>query len=309
MVFRLSLFASLLAGLLLLAGCDSNDSDDDDAPLRQISYNLAAQSNSGAIPSGVNGTVTFWEVNDTQTLITLELDGGATGAAVSHPAHIHENDAATGGPIAIYLSPIDGTDGSGGTSARLVNRSFDEMAEFDGYVNIHESVANLSTVVSQGNVGANASGTTGDGLDLNDPLRQQSYALDAQTNNGSAAPNGIDGGVVFTELTDDLTLVSLQLDITGATGADVSHVAHIHDNDAATGGPIAFFLSPIDGTDEAARSDKLVGASFDTLIEYNGYVNIHESAANLGAIVSQGNIGANASSSSASDDGTSGGGY
>ena len=33
---------------------------------------------------------------------------------------------------------------------------------------------------------------------------------------------------------------------------------------------------------------------YDTLIGFDGYINIHESVANLGAVVAQGNIGANA---------------
>jgi hypothetical protein len=147
-------FAFLAAGLVL-SGCDNNDSDMEEEPLRSISYSLEAQSNEGAIPDGVSGTVTFWEVNANQTLVTLALDDGATGASVAHPSHIHNNSAEEGGSIAIYLTPIDGS-GGGGTSARVVSQSYDALVGFDGYVNIHESVANLGDVVSQGNIGSNA---------------------------------------------------------------------------------------------------------------------------------------------------------
>jgi len=303
---RFLLVLTLSAGVLL--GCDSNTSDMEDEPLRQVSYDLAAQSNDGAIPSGVSGTVTFWEAGPNQTVVTLELDDGATETNVSHPAHIHANSASEGGGIEIYLSPIDGS-GGGGTSARIVNRSFDELADFDGYVNVHESVANLGTVVAQGNIGANAEGASGEGLDLVEDPRTTSYPLAAQSNDGSAAPNGISGTVAVVELTDDLSLVQLSLNTDGATGAEVSHPAHIHANSASEGGGIEIYLSPIDGTDAASRSSKLVAESYETLVDYDGYVNVHESVANLGTVVSQGNIGANADGSgSGGDDGGSGGG-
>ena len=311
---RFSFFARLLAvvalaaGTVLWTGCDSNDSNMESDDLRRVSYELTAQENDGSLPGGVDATATFWEVNNSQTLVTLELDGGATGASVSHPAHIHNNTASEGGSIEIYLSPIDGS-GGGGTSARVVNRPFDELADFNGYINIHESVDSLGNVVSQGNIGANAEGTSGEGLDLADELRATSYSLSANSNGGEVAPDGLPGDVVFQEITSNLTLVTLQLDAGGgATGASVSHPAHIHNNSASEGGQIAIYLSPIDGSDSAARSSKIVERPYDELTSFDGYVNVHESVANLGNVVSQGNIGANAQGGSGSDGGGDDGG-
>jgi len=117
-------------------------------------------------PDGLPGNVAFQEVTSTLTLVTLQLDagGGATGANVSHPAHIHNNSASEGGSIAVYLSPIDGSD-PGARSSKLVERPYDELTSFDGYVNVHESVANLGNVVSQGNIGANAQSSSSSGDD------------------------------------------------------------------------------------------------------------------------------------------------
>ena len=291
---RFSFFARLLAvvalaaGTVLWTGCDSNDSNMESDDLRRVSYELTAQENDGSLPGGVDATATFWEVNNSQTLVTLELDGGATGASVSHPAHIHNNTASEGGSIEIYLSPIDGS-GGGGTSARVVNRPFDELADFNGYINIHESVDSLGNVVSQGNIGANAEGTLAAGLDLVDNGRSTTFSLSANSNNGNLAPNGIPGEVTLIELTDGMTYaqVSLQPGGDGSTGADVSHPAHIHNN---SDGSIAYYLSPIDGKDTAARSGKLIGESYDTLVGFDGYVNVHESIPNLQYIVSQGNV-------------------
>jgi uncharacterized surface protein with fasciclin (FAS1) repeats len=263
---------------------------------RSVSYDLEAQSNDGAIPGGVSGTVTFWEISENQTAVTLELDGGITDTTLAHPAHIHANSASEGGGIEIYLTPIDGS-GGGGTSARIVGRSFDELAAFDGYVNIHESVANLGTVVSQGNIGANATGTLAAGLDLVENRRSTVYPLEANSNGGDVAPNGIRGSVEFIELTSGMTYVQTELDPSpagGATGASVGHPAHIHEGLAGSGGSIAYYLGPIDGSDPDARGGKLVEVPYDDLTTFNGYVNVHESVANLGAIVSQGNVGSSA---------------
>jgi hypothetical protein len=247
--------------------------------------------NDGAISGGVSGTVTFWEYTQSQTVVTLELDEGATGADVAHPAHIHANSASEGGGIEIYLTPIDGS-GGGGTSARLVDRPFEELATFNGHVNIHESVANLGTVVAQGNIGANAPGTLAAGLDLVDNPQSQTYDLAANENGGDVAPDGIPGSVEFVELTSGLTFVQVSLDTgNGATGASVSHPAHIH---RTADGGIEYYLSPIDGTDPDARAGKLVEAPYDDLTAFPGYVNVHESVANLGDIISQGNIGSTA---------------
>ena len=256
-----------------------------------VSYDLTAQSNGGAVPNGVDATATFWRLSDTQTLVTLELTDGNTGADVGHPAHIHNNSASEGGGIEIYLSPIDGSRG-GGTSARVVDLPIEDLIDFNGYINIHESAASLGTVVSQGNIGANAPGTVRTGLDRPAMPRSTSYALDANTNSGSVAPDGVPATATFLELTDALTLVSLNLDINGATGASVSHAAHIHNGTASEGGAIEYPLSPIDGGDPDSRSSKIVAASYDDLTSFAGYINIHESVANLADVVSQGNIGA-----------------
>jgi hypothetical protein len=295
-------------------GCDS-DSGMDEAPLQQISYDLAAQSNNGAVSSGVDGTVTFWRAGESRTIATLELEDGITNTSVSHPAHIHAGSVSEApGGIEIYLSPIDGS-GGGGTSARVLERPIEDLADFDGYVNIHESVSTLNTVVGQGNIGANAEGTEGDGLTLVDPPRSVAYSLSANSNSGSVAQNGLSGTVAFREVTSGMTLVTLSLNTGGgATGADVSHPAHIHAGSVSEApGEIQIYLSPIDGSDAAATSSKLVERSYDELAGFDGYVNVHESVANLDVVVAQGNIGANASGTSSGGSsggsGDDGGGY
>ena len=77
----------------------------------------------------------------------------------SHPAHIHENDAATGGPIAFSFNPVDGNTGMSMTQVEVLDNNtpiyFDEILTFNGYINVHLSATQLSTIVAQGNIGSN----------------------------------------------------------------------------------------------------------------------------------------------------------
>lgn len=260
--------------------------------LRQASFPLSATSNSGAIPAGVSGTATYWELNEEQTVVTLTLDGGATGADVSHTAHIHFNSVADGGDIAYFLTPIDGSDPDA-SSARIIDESFDTLIEFDSHINIHESVENISTLVAQGDAGANAEVETQPGLDPVENARSISYTLDAVSNDG-LLPDGFSATATFTEIMSDLTIVSLDLDASEATGAGISHTAHIHENSVSEGGGINWYLGAIDGMDPDSKSSYLINESFDTLSEFDGYINIHESLSNLDILLSQGNIGTNA---------------
>jgi len=106
---------------------------------------------------GISGEVTFAERNDGTVLATIRLDGTPDGGM--HPAHIHDNDAATGGPIAVSFNPVNGTTGLSMTSLRMLDDgsalNFQSLEIFDGYVNVHLSAAELSTIVAQGNIGIN----------------------------------------------------------------------------------------------------------------------------------------------------------
>jgi hypothetical protein len=270
----------------------------------QITYDLQPQSNDGEAPEGVRGTVTFWRAGPDSTLVTLDLDENATVASVSHPAHIHSNSASDGGGIEIYLSAVNGSSPTG-TSARKVGRPIEELASFDGHVNVHESPANLGTVVAQANIGANAEGTDGAGLSFVDDPRSTTYPLSASTTNGSVLSDGVTGTVRLEELTDSKTLVTYTLDTNGSvedavgSNVDVAQIGHIHENSVSEGGsvvsgPFSGYLGSIAPTDPAARSSRIVNASYDELIGYDGYVNIHQSNANTQYVFAQGNIGANA---------------
>lgn len=274
----------------LWAGCDSNLSDVSQQP-RRVTYTLTAQDNDSAIPEGVNATATFWEWRAEQTLVTLALEDGVPEGTAGFVAHIHTNSVSEGGGIAFFLAPIDAARGDG-TSAKVVPRSYDELIAFDGHINLYGGGANA--LVAGGNIGANAGGQVGPGLELVDDPASVAYPLAAHPNDGSI-PDGIAATAEFVELTPEQTLVQLQMD-EGATGALLLHPAHIHHNTAEEGGDIAIALSPIDGNGNPANdgaSSTLVNRSFDALTAFDGHINIHQSNSNLQYIMAQGNIGAN----------------
>lgn len=294
----LIIFAFFFVGL---TGCDSGGSERGNSVPDQISYDLTAQSNDGAVPEGVSGTVTFWRAGPDTTLVTLDLDAEATAGGVSHPAHIHANSVSEGGGVEYYLSAVNGSSPNG-TTARKIGKSIEFFADFNGHVNVHESPANIGTLVAQGNVGANAEGSSGSGLELvNDP-RRKTYPLEASTTDGSVFPNGVTGSVTLQELTGSKTLVTYDLDSNGsvseANGGNVSvaQIGHIHENSVSEGGgvvssPFSGYLGSVAPTGPAARSSRILNASYDDLTGYNGYVNIHQSNANAQYVFAQGNIG------------------
>jgi hypothetical protein len=97
---------------------------------------------------------------------------------------------------------------------------------------------------------------------------------------------GVGGTVTFLETADNKTTVTINL--TGAPDGGV-HPAHIHDGVSGSGGGVAFALAPVTNSTSTITLDK----SYSELISYNGYVNVHLSADDLGTIVATANIGSN----------------
>ncbi len=144
----------LLATPLVFVNC----SDDDDAPVEiSTTYTLAEVDS-----SGVSGTAKFIQVDQTTTRIEVQLQG--TPADGDHPMHIHINDAATGGGIAITLTNVDGNTGSSTTTVTKLDDegdvigadiSYEGLLDFDGHINVHLSPTELATIVAQGDIGNN----------------------------------------------------------------------------------------------------------------------------------------------------------
>ena len=230
--------------------------------------------------AGIEGTATFYERNNGEALGVLQLINTPAGGL--HPAHIHMNTAVEGGGIAFSFNPVDGDTGVSNTQVSQLDDEtpfgYDEVLDFNGYINVHLSAEQLSTIVAQGDIGQNE--LTGE---------TKTYDLEEKD------VAGINGIAKFAERANGTTLVTIELVGTPAGG---SHPAHIHENDAATGGPIIVGLNPVNGDTGISRTQvsQLVGGasvSYDDFLTIDAYINVHLSADNLATIVAQGNIGSN----------------
>jgi len=237
---------------------------------------------------GIQGTVTFFERLNGEALSVIQLDNTPENGV--HPAHIHNNSAVEGGGIAFSFNPIDGTSGLSRTNVATLDDGssfgYDDVINFDGYINVHLSVDDLATIVAQGDIGENQ--LTGNTL---------TYTL-----NEKAAP-GISGEVVFFERMSGEALAKISLMNTPVGGI---HPAHIHNNDVATGGGIAFSFNPIDGDTGMSYTNVSMlddGTSFvyENIDSFMGYINVHLSVDDLATIVAQGNIGASVDDGSGED--------
>ncbi len=227
------------------------------------------------------GTATFSERVNGETLVVVTLEG--TDAAGDHPMHIHANTAAEGGGILVSLTNVNGETGVSATSVAALNDdtaiTYAELIEFNGYINVHLSSDDLGTLIGQGDIGQNA-------------LTENSveYPLNSKSN-----PN-ISGTATFSQRNNGSTLITVQLEGTSEGG---DHPTHIHANDAATGGGILISLSNVNGaTGTGATSVSMLNdgtaITYDELIVFNGYINVHLSDMDLGTLIAQGDIGANA---------------
>jgi len=234
----------------------------------------------------ISGTATFTKRVSGKTLVSIALTG--TTAGVSSIAHIHINSVAQTGGAVVDLTSITGATGKSETSINKLNTgveiTYDELLNFNGYINVHESASAMSTIIAEGDIGRNE--LTNISI---------TYMLSAVTN------NAISGTAKFTKRVSGETLVSIAL--TGTT-AGVSSPAHIHLNSVAQGGSIAIDLTAVKGATgksetSVSKLNSGVAITYDQLLTFNGYINVHQSAGNLATLIAQGNIGANAGNATA----------
>lgn len=281
MQFKRGILSTLTLSLVLFfTGCDDDSSSGPDFTGEEVTYDLGEIGN-----SGVSGTATFSEIEGGSTFAVLQLEG--TPQDGNHPAHIHMNSAAEGGPIVVSFENVDGATGRSETTIETTDDgnaiTYDELLNYDGYINVHLSPDQLSTVVAQTDIGANA-------------LTGEQTVYDLQEN----ASSGVSGTVTFSERMDGSTLGVIQL---SGTPQDGNHPAHIHDNSASEGGPIAVSFNNVDGATgrsatQIEEKDDGTSITYDEILSYDGYVNVHLSPNDLPTVVSQGNIGSNSNVSS-----------
>lgn len=264
----------LFMGVTLVASC----SDDDNNVF--VAKKKVFALSSVAVP-GISGTATFIENQDKSTTVELKLTGTPDGGM--HPAHIHFNTAAESGDIAVTLGTVDGTTGfSTATFKKLDDGTainFDQILEFDGYINVHLSATELGTIIAQGDIGQNE--LTG---------VSKVYAL-----NEKAVP-GISGTASFFERKNGEALAVLDIANTPAGGM---HPAHIHMGSLANApGSILLTFNPVNGDTGMSKTnvsklDDQTSFGYNQVLSVDGYLNVHLSAEDLGTIVAQGNVGVN----------------
>jgi len=112
---------------------------------------------------------------------------------------------------------------------------------------------------------------------------------------GSVSNPTISGTATFSERINGSTLITIALD--GTSEGD-AFPAHIHQKTAAESGAIIINLDSIRGPSGISLSqiDTLntgEAITYSELLEFDGYINAHLSATNLGVLVAQGDIGQN----------------
>jgi len=267
--------------LLIVSTSCSNDDDSGNDPepvtvLNQITYDLETRA-----VDGISGTATFLQNSDNTVTVNLNVVNTPDGAM--HPAHIHANTAAEVGEIVLSFEAVNGTTGQSSTTFNTLNDgstiTYDQLLEFDGYINVHLSEEDITTIVAQGDIGQND--LTGTSV---------SYDLD------SVSDPDIFGTATFYERVNGTTLVTVALE---GTEVGTSHPGHIHQNSVAETGNIVVGLTPVVGSTGISRTQvaSLVGGApitYTELLTIDAYINIHLSTDDLDTLVAQGNIGSNA---------------
>ena len=111
----------------------------------------------------------------------------------------------------------------------------------------------------------------------------------------SVSDPAISGFVEFTENTNGSISVAIEL-INTVDGEE--HPVHIHNNNALDAGSIVLSLNPVSGTTGKSTTvvtalDDATPISYSQLLNFDGYLNVHESATNLSVLIAQADIGQN----------------
>lgn len=229
---------------------------------------------------GTTGTATFEKRKNGETLATLQVE--PANEDDSYPAHIHANTAIETGTPVFTFNPIDGATGTSLTNMETLDDgtpiSYDELMNFDGYLNVHLSTNELETIVAQSDIGQNE--LTGE---------TETYTLAAVSN------PAISGNVVFAARVNGETLVTVTLE---GTTDGATHPAHIHSGPIAEPGDLAITLNNVDGetgisTTNISEFDAGGAIDYEGLTEYDGHIDVHVSPIDLEILVAQGDIGSN----------------
>lgn len=263
-------FASILStviALLVVSGCKKDETNP--PPARETTYSLNTTD-----VLGVVGTATFIETSTTSVTINLSL---TNASAANHPAEIRMNSAVEGGVVVLTLNPVDAT---GKSSTLTTALTYNQLIDYDGFIQVHKSSSELNIILVQGDIGGNvitASNIT--------------YQLD------TIGVFGVSGTAFFQKRLNGNTLVTLSL--TGAIAGDM-YPATINLGSIETigGGPVVLALNNIDGTNGKSytnirKLDSGLNITYDNWLVYDGYINVFQNSVNSGNVICHGNIGSN----------------
>ena len=110
--------------------------------------------------AGISGTATFYERVNGEALAILDIANTPTDGM--HPAHIHAGSVADApGDILLTFEIVDGNTGMSATNISVLDDDspfvYEDVLAVDGYINVHLGAGSqLSTIVAQGDIGANA---------------------------------------------------------------------------------------------------------------------------------------------------------
>lgn len=145
--------ALLLSFGVLLMACQENEPVQSDLTGNETTYALHSGSD-----YPVNGTVTFKEVKDGSTRITVALSG--TEGNIKHPVHLHLGNIATpDADVAALLNPVVGQTGISETTLKqLANESsitYQQLVQLNACIKVHlaESGPDKNIILAGGNVG------------------------------------------------------------------------------------------------------------------------------------------------------------
>jgi len=252
-----------IIALISIGGCEK-----DDATGNETSYDLKVQD-----VLGVAGTATFIETGNSVT-IDLVLTGAPSGV---HPAELCMNTVAEGGAVVVTLNPVDD---SGKSSTKVTSMDYNALIAYDGFIKVMKSASEPLVILAQGDIGGNVITDT-----------NITYELD------TIQPFGVSGTAMFEKRENGNSLVTLSL--TG-TIAGESYPATINLSSISTigGGPVVKTLSNVNGTTGKSyttirKLNNDLNITYANWLEYDGYINIYQTAVDLGNVISHGDIGSN----------------
>ncbi len=98
---------------------------------------------------------------------------------------------------------------------------------------------------------------------------------------------GINGTVTFTETSSTITTISIS--VIGAPSG--THPAELRTNTIVEGGSVVLTLNPVDATGKSSTTVSTL--TYNQLIVYDGFIQIHKSSSEPEIILAQGDIGGN----------------